>query len=259
MNKLLVTRVAIGLAALATPAAAADMDLPVKAGPPPVLFAWTGCYAGAHGGGAWARKEVTDPVQLVQDGFLGPGNTVGVTTVDPKPTGFVVGGQFGCDYQFGGAVVVGVQGAAAGSGLKGTTTVALPLGNPGETAAVTARVDLITSATARLGYAFNRVLLYVDGGAAWAGDKYSAVGVFLGTPFDFEGVDLHGGWTVGVGAEWAMWENWSAFLQYDYYDFGHHSVQMSDAVNVLNGPLDVRQTVQVVKIGLNFHMWSLGD
>jgi hypothetical protein len=33
---------------------------------------------------------------------------------------------------------------------------------------------------------------------------------------------------------------------------------MSDSVNVLSGPVDIKQTVQMVKLGLNFHVWSSG-
>jgi hypothetical protein len=31
---------------------------------------------------------------------------------------------------------------------------------------------------------------------------------------------------------------------------------MSDSINVLSGLVDVRQGVQAVKVGLNFHMWA---
>jgi outer membrane immunogenic protein len=96
----------------------------------------------------------------------------------------------------------------------------------------------------------------VKGGPAWVSDKYSLVGVFQGTPFDFEGLSLRAGATVGGGIEWAVWDDWSVRLEYDYYDFGHKTVLMSDAVNVLSGPVDVRQTIQMVKLGVNFHVWS---
>jgi outer membrane immunogenic protein len=255
MKKLSLASVAIALSAIGAPALAAD--LPVKSAPL-AAFAWTGCYAGGHVGGGWTHKDVTDPAQLVQDSFLGLGSTAGVTTVRTDSTGYLVGGQFGCDYQFAGNWVVGLEGAISGCSLKGSASVPLPLGNPGDSALFTTRADFISSATVRLGFSLDRLLLYVKGGGAWVGDKYSAVGTFQTVGFDFEGVDLRTGWTVGGGAEWALWENWSARLEYDYYDFGHRSVLMSDAINVLSGPIDIRQTVQVVKLGLNFHMWSSG-
>jgi outer membrane immunogenic protein len=99
-------------------------------------------------------------------------------------------------------------------------------------------------------------LAYVKGGAAGASDKYSVIGTFQGTPFNFQGVDLRAGWTVGGGVEWAFWDYWSVKLEYDYYDFGRRSVLMSDNTNLFSGPVDVRQTVQTIRLGLNFHVWS---
>jgi opacity protein-like surface antigen len=255
MRKSLLAGATISALAAAAPALAAD--LPFTAPPPAApAFTWSGCYAGGHVGGARAGKDFTDPVQLVQDQFLGLGSTVGVTTVNTVPTGLMIGGQIGCDYQSPGNWLVGFEGAVSGSYMKDTVNVVLPLGLPGEQAAITARTDMIPSFTARFGVAADRWLFYVKGGAAWAGDKYSIIGTFQGTPFDFEGLDLRWGWTAGAGVEWAIWEYWSIRLEYDYYDFGRRTVTMSDSVNVLSGPVDVRQTVQAVKLGLNFHVWS---
>ena len=136
--------------------------------------------------------------------------TTGVTTASVSPVGFIGGGQIGCDYQFAPTWVVGIEGAASGSTLKGSTTVGLPLGLPGETASVSGAMDLLPSVTARLGYAADRWLFYVKGGAALASDSYSVTGTFTGTPFDFEGLDLRYGWTVGGGVEWAFTDIWSA-------------------------------------------------
>ena len=63
---------------------------------------------------------------------------------------------------------------------KGSTSVGLPLGLPGEAASVTGAMDLLTSLTARFGYAADRWLFYVKGGVAWASDSYSATGTFAG-------------------------------------------------------------------------------
>ncbi|MGA9209699.1 MAG: outer membrane beta-barrel protein [Terriglobales bacterium] len=245
------------LSLLVIPAFGADLgtDALFKAPPVPPPFTWTGCYGGAHVGGGWASKAITDPVQLVQDSFAGMPVTTGVTTASVSPVGFIGGGQIGCDYQLAPTWVVGVEGAASGSTLKGSTIVGLPLGLPGETASVSGAMDLLPSVTARLGYAADRWLFYVKGGAALASDSYSVTGTFTGTPFDFEGLDLRYGWTVGGGVEWAFTDIWSARLEYDFYQFGNGSVQMSDSTNVLSGPVNVRQSVQVVKAGLNFHVW----
>jgi outer membrane immunogenic protein len=257
MKKLLLIGAAVSSLSIAGSALAADMPVKASKAPMPMpAFTWTSCYLGAHAGGGRASKELTDPVQLVQNSFSAARVTTGVTTANLSPTGAVVGGQIGCDYQFASSWVVGIEGAASGATIKGSTSVALPLGFPGDSALVTARTDFIPSVTARLGYAMDRWLLYVKGGAAWAGDKYSITGSFTGTPFDFEGLDTRTGWIAGGGVEWAFFDNWSARLEYDYYQFGHGNVLMSDSPNVLSGVVDVRQSVQAVKFGLNFHMWG---
>ena len=169
----------------------------------------------------------------------------------------MIGGQIGCDYQFAPSWVVGIEGAASGSTMKGSTTVGLPLGNP-DTAQVQAKTDFLTSVTGRIGYAFDNVLLYGKGGFALAGDRYDVTGSFAGTPFGFVGLENRIGWTAGGGVEWAFSQHWSASFEYDYYQFGHSVIAMSDPTNVFLGNVDVRQNIQVVKVGLNFHIWGAG-
>jgi outer membrane immunogenic protein len=257
MKKLLFFAQAAALAVtMAGPAVAADMPLEA-ATPFAARFNWTSCYLGGHLGGGFAHKDITDPVQLVQDSFLGAGATNGITTVSPAPSGVVIGGQIGCDYQFASSWVVGVEGAASGSTMKNTRTVGLPLGNP-DTALVKASTDFLPSLTARVGYAFDNVLLYAKGGVALAGDRFNVTGSFAGTPLGFEGLDNRFGWTAGGGVDWAFSHHWSANIEYDYYQFGHGGVLMSDSINGFAGIVDVRQSVQVVKVGVNFHIWGSG-
>lgn len=256
MRKLSFAAAAALAMTIAAPARAADLSLKTET-PFAARFTWTGCYLGGHLGGGFAHKDITDPVQLVQDSFAAAAVTNGITTVSPAPSGVVIGGQIGCDYQFAPSWVVGIEGSASGSTMKGSRTVGLPLGNP-DVAQVQAKTDFLTSVTARLGYAFDNVLLYGKGGFAMAGDRYDVSGSFVGAPFGFTGLENRIGWTAGAGVEWAFSQHWSASLEYDYYQFGHSTIAMSDPVNVFLGNVDVRQNIQVVKAGLNFHMWGPG-
>ncbi len=257
----------VGIAGLAlvaaAPALAADLppQMPVKA-PYVPQFTWTGCYIGMHGGGAWMNNDVTDPVLLVQDNVNlgGPGfTTVGPTVVGVRQKGGVVGGQLGCDYQAWPNFVVGIEGAASGANLKGTSLIALP-DSPPDTALLTLKTDFITSVTGRVGYAFDHFLLYGKAGGAWMNSKYSLTGNFSlagalvpPIPFDFEGLSARFGWTAGAGVEWAFAEDWSVRLEYDYYDFGTHVATMNDVANGF-GPLSFKTTMQTVKLGVNFHV-----
>ena len=256
MRKLLIANLAVAAMTMAGPALAAD--IPVKAPAPFVeRFSWTGCYLGGHVGGAFAHKDITDPVQLVQDSFLFPGATTGVTTVNPSPNGAVIGGQIGCDYEFASNFVIGVEGSASGSTMRSSQNAVLPLGNP-DIALVQANTDFLVGLTGRIGYAFDNVLLYARGGAALAGDKFEVSGTFTGLPYDFRGLDNRYGWVVGGGVDWAFTPHWSVNFEYDYYQFGHGSVTMIDGINGFSGLVDVRQNVQVAKVGVNFHVWGPG-
>ena len=256
MRKLLIANLAAAAMTMAGPALAAD--IPVKAPAPFVeRFSWTGCYLGGHVGGAFAHKDITDPVQLVQDSFLFPGATTGVTTVNPSPSGAVIGGQIGCDYEFASNFVIGVEGSASGSTMRSSQNAVLPLGNP-DIALVQANTDFLVGLTGRIGYAFDTVLLYARGGAALAGDKFEVSGTFTGLPYDFRGLDNRYGWVVGGGVDWAFTPHWSVNFEYDYYQFGHGNVAMVDGINGFSGLVDVRQNVQVAKVGVNFHVWGPG-
>ena len=256
MKKLLFVGVAVSLLSAASAVLAADMSVKAPRIPVVAPFTWTSCFLGAHAGGGWTRNDITDPVRLVQDTILLAPVTTGVTTANISSSGAVIGGQFGCDYQFAPNWVVGGEGSIAGSTMRDSTRVGLPL-SPGDSALVTARTEFLSSITARFGYAVDRWLYYVRGGAAWAGDKYNVAGVFQGNNFTFDGSEWRPGWSVGAGIEWAFADNWSARLEYDYYGLGTRTISMTDNVNGFGpGPLDVKQSVQTVKLGINFHVWG---
>ena len=162
-------------------------------------------------------------------------------------------GQLGCDYQFASNWVVGFEGAASGGNIGSSIGVATP-GLPGDSATYREKTDLLTSVTARVGYAWNNWLFYGKGGAAWASDRYSAFDALA--TYDFEGLETRFGWTAGAGVEWAFWNDWSVKLEYDYYGFGTRGVTFIDNVSGTVGPLDIKQNIQIVKLGVNLHIFS---
>jgi outer membrane immunogenic protein len=231
MKKLLLTTVSVAALVTARPALAA---------PPMPGFSWTGCYVGGHIGGGWGEKSFSD---------VGPGGLVSVfgppnARVDAKVSGFLGGAQLGCNYQFAPMWIVGLQGDFAAADISGDTispftAVGTFLG---------AKMDWLASATARFGYAVNNNwLLYAKGGAAWAHDKYTAI---YGATFT--GTETRGGWTIGGGLEWAFMDNWSAMLEYDFYDFGTKDVSLT-----AGAAINVKQYIGVVKFGINYRFSPL--
>jgi outer membrane immunogenic protein len=238
MRKLLLA--GLGLAALITaPAMAADMPLKALKAPPPPIFTWTGCFLGGNGGGLWVRKEWTDAL---------PGSpTFGQSYGTHNPNSWAAGVQGGCDWQWGGWVV-GFQGDFDWARADGSNVNVLFPAITDNT-----RVKSIASATLRIGYAWDRFLLYVRGGGAWEKDDYQfrtvATNAVLGT-----GDELRGGGTFGVGGEYAF-TNWvSAFVEYDYYWFGTRGVDFVTPAGGAFTRTDIRENKSVLKAGLNFRI-----
>lgn len=142
-------------------------DLPRRAPPPPAplalpVFTWTGFYAGLNAGYAFhaGSSGHTDP-------------TYGAVTGGARSGGFAGGGQIGYNYQFapGSGLVIGVetdiQGASfakADAAYLGTTPYYSVRPSP----------DYFGTVRGRLGYAFDRVLVYGTGGFAYGGGARSS-------------------------------------------------------------------------------------
>ena len=153
---------AAALLSLATPAFAADIIAPAPVVKAPIvpapIFSWTGFYIGAHGGGAWSKWTGIDPTD--------PAATWSSVTA----SGGIVGGQIGGNYQISN-FVVGLEGTGAWSSV--TLNAGGPFGG-GAGFNLSLKNDYIATVAGRFGVAFDRVLLYAKGGAAFTRDKYSA-------------------------------------------------------------------------------------
>jgi hypothetical protein len=105
---------------------------------------------------------------------------VSLPSVTGNTSGGLGGGQVGCNYQFAPNWVIGIEGDGEAANIKGDVTDAVSFTNPltglPETVSGTAhaQTDWIASVTGRLGWTWDRVMLYAKGGGAWVGNKYSA-------------------------------------------------------------------------------------
>jgi outer membrane immunogenic protein len=159
-----------GAAASLLTFSASAADLGVRPAPlQPVIppFTWTSCYGGVQAGGGWGKKDLTDTIGI----FSG---ITGYSSTSVDVTGYMVGGQIGCDYQFAPTWVVGIEGAATGGNISKTTNFAVPSFVPPDTASFRSTTDFLASITGRIGYAWDRWLIYGKGGVALVGDRYHA-------------------------------------------------------------------------------------
>jgi outer membrane immunogenic protein len=222
------------VALLCPPAFSADM--PVKA--PPMAVApydpWTGCYIGGNAGGGWGHE-------------IGHFSN-GTQYIDNKPSGFIGGGQLGCDYHSG-SRVVGIRGLFDWSSMKDTKgNVFNPTGFFEHT-----KISNFGTATARIGALVQpNTLLYVDGGWAWA--KYKRFEDDAAGVFQFSENNNPSGWTIGAGLEWLFAPNWTLFVEYDYLNFGAEAVAHSTG----GAPSTIKDNVNAVLVGLNYRFGSGG-
>jgi outer membrane immunogenic protein len=123
----------------------------------------------------------------------------------------------------------------------------------------TSKATWMGTATTRLGYAWDRVLVYSKIGAAWAHFDYNDNLSILGTSVYNSGAsETRSGWTVGTGIEWAFLGNWSVKAEYDYIDFGRRTVDFAPVGGFIPVNLDVDQRISQVKVGLNYRFGGMG-
>jgi outer membrane immunogenic protein len=212
-----------------TSSSAADLPRPVYKAPayygPAPVFSWTGFYIGANVGYGSSRFDGT--------GTFGSGSV----TAD----GWLGGATVGYNHQMG-HFVLGVEGDFDWADVKYET--------PLFAGTLTLKNDYFITAAARLGYAFDRALLYGKVGAAWTRDKYDADDGLGGTA---TASNNRTGWMLGVGLEYAIWQNLSAKIEYDYLMFGDATPSFTTSGGLtVAGTGDVNLKTQIVKAGLNY-------
>jgi len=255
--------VAVLAARFAGGAIAADLPaMPLKA--PPAAWSWEGLYFGVHIGSAMGLNTVADP--------FGP-SIFGDQIHSP---GYFGGGQIGWNVQLPGSNFVwGVELDASLANLDGTNTCFAFSGNFASLNC-RAHTDAFGTATGRVGWAFGpfgRSLVYAKGGLAWA---HSNVDMIVNDAFLLGGVGVAGnasstsftsvGWTIGVGAEYALTPHWTVKAEYDFMDLGSTDVTSPSRSNALIPPTfttgnfvalpvtSVSQQIHAFKLGMNYKL-----
>jgi len=211
-----------GVAVLTGTAAAAD--LPPRPAPQPYYktpavvppaYNWTGFYIGINGGGGFGRSTWD-------------------TTGSFDTSGGLVGGTVGYNYQFGQAVA-GVEGDIDWADISGTTNTACPPG-------CKTSDNWLSTVRGRLGYAADRFMPFITGGAAF-GDIKATVPGFVGAD------NTKAGWTLGAGLEFAIAGNWTAKAEYLYVDLGKFNCGLSCGVVAAD---NVSFTTNLIRAGVNY-------
>ena len=233
--------VLVSTAAILISVSARAADLPARVQPAaPVAYApsfsWTGFYIGGELG--WIR---TDPDYTTGAVLLGTPFLVSATT---GKDGLSYGILAGYNYQAGN-VVLGVEGDFEGwtVGKIRYTSITGDF--------LTAHSKWGGSVRGRLGFAADRALFYVAGGAAFVSSKTSipTTGISIGSD------DTRVGWTVGAGIDYAFTNNWFTGVEYRYSQFEFKSFVYP--IPVLNlGTIGLKQDLSnnqvTARIGYKF-------
>ena len=162
--------------------------------------------------------------------------------------------QLGFDYMLPARVVLGVAADVSSGGSK-TTTIADASG----TSANQITVFDSESVRGRLGYAFDKVLIYATGGWAWSNNqsvRTQLTGALNNaTAGTDEAVNFYlGGWTAGGGVAVAVAQNWNAFAEYRHTSFAPSTMTLPFSLISIRSTSDV----SAVELGVSYKFnWGL--
>ena len=142
-----------------------------------------------------------------------------------KPSGFVGGAQAGYNWQTG-PWVFGIEGDLQGTGAS-DTFAPWKFSNP-----------WFGTVRGRAGYALNNILFYGTAGLAFGELSGQTFGGLTET-------HTNAGWTVGLGAEFGLAQNWSAKVEYLYVDLNDSNFTITGAQNGYHFGL--------LRAGVNYH------
>jgi outer membrane immunogenic protein len=305
-NRILLS--ALASTALVTAASAADLGTSVPLPAPPAVFTWSGIYLGVNVAGAFSNNDKTNYK------YTNPnecGDAASCNTPNPTPTitqllfgssdhsNIMGGAQIGYNWQFS-SLVLGVEASfdiggthkqrgffskenCEGAGYSPNGCVAFNENVFGYDAydhflSSISEGNSFGTLRGRLGWAWDRALIYATGGLAWGGSNSASIqdyrlvngptrlSSYSGIPVDVFTSTDHGtgvGFAVGGGLEYAFLGNWSIKAEYLYVDLDRGGkTQFQEAAGPDFGPgignignitaSNRHDTFSVVTVGLNY-------
>lgn len=218
MSKFRAIIAALAIVPVATPAIAADLwqpqasfkDEPVYE---PQRTRWDGFYLGLNGGYGWSGDESLDALAF-----------------DLDPEGGFGGGQIGFNVVTG-RLLLGAEADIQAADISDSVSI--------NGASLSSSIDYFGTVRGRLGFVSDRTLIYGTAGYAWA--DVDATASFGGTSVSLE--DTLSGYVVGGGIEYALTDQWSTKLEYQYIDLEDERINTTDELD---------NDFHTVRVGLNY-------
>ncbi|AMJ62316.1 outer membrane protein [Bosea sp. PAMC 26642] len=194
------------LAGLLFAGAAAAGDLPSGRSLPPIpelpsFYSWTGFYVGGQAGYSWERDRIQE--------FAAPSRFATGFGARFSSDTALGGGHAGFNYQMG-SIVIGVEGDVEAVNAQGSFSDALGVG--------ATRRDWQASLRGRIGYAFDRMLVYGTAGASFTEFAFSYRNGVTGLAERLQASKT--GWTAGIGIAYAFTDAVIGSIEYRYTDYG---------------------------------------
>lgn len=252
---------------------------------------WNGYYLGANAGYGWSHKDINTVGTPIYTNPLFPAGSsaisnalaaIGTNDLSKHISGFIGGIQVGYNHHVNDEkIVVGIDADIDGfahSQSSSTVSRIVPVGTFPETYSSTLNlkrsINWLGTVRGKLGVLWNpSLLVYLTGGLAYGEvslkQRFTA-NESLG-PISYPAVNAHKswnkariGWAVGAGMEWLFRSQWSAKLEYLYYNLGTPNTNMTlDQINnlgvspVLWGSANVNASTKfaadAIRIGVNYH------
>ncbi len=261
---------AIALGAMAVAASAADMPARGPAvAPAPYLapvFTWTGFYLGVNVGAAWNGNDNCPGYYdyTSSTGLVGSRVSAFGPACNSDDTAFTAGIQGGFNWQMG-AVVFGIEGDVNWLGNDNKLGFnGYSYGGNYYSLEASPRSNMLGGLRGRLGWSFDRALLYMTGGAAFRNSTnsdsvyvYSAPvnGTLLAT-YSTNSDRNNVGWSLGGGLEWAFTNNVSLKVEYLHTQFDRgHGVYVTSTSGYTGHVFrndNSTDSIDVVRFGINY-------
>lgn len=202
------------------------------------VWSWAGFYVGANVGFARGRGSATDRAPQIWIGFGPP--------ADSSKSSVIGGLQAGYNWQISN-LVLGVEGDISFTSQNRSVS---GLGPAAASGTYSSRLTTLGTIRGRIGWAFDRLLVYGTGGAAFANlqDQYTDLAV---TPPDSTSSSATG-WTAGGGIEYALAEHWTAKAEYLHVGFPNRTATTVLPAGGGTYAFAFKDSLDIGRVGINY-------
>ncbi len=194
---------------------------------------WNGPEVGIQGGYGWGTSS----------GSIA-GAPAGTPSYSFSPSGGMGGAHVGYNWQMG-TFVLGLEGDAEGGEVGGLQRNTFAGGSYG----VSSSMDFDASIRGKVGFTFDRVLVYGTGGVEF-GDVTTHYHTPIGGPLVGSSSDIRTGWTAGGGVDYAFTPNWEGNIEYRYADLGSQNTTLTGAAAGFVGHNEFNYNM--IRVGLTY-------